>query len=124
MLLVVSIASSSAITSGQHGGSELYDSRARSQSLLRQRLLPDLAFSTLKRARPSRLNRFFVSDYFRTSSIGEPVEDGDKSQSLLRQRLLPDVAAVALTEGAVDMSQSLLRQRLLPDAIEGTYQGI
>ena len=40
--------------------------------------------------RPGCLNRFFVSDYFRTG-VGNPDRQaGGESQSLLRQRLLPD----------------------------------
>ena len=61
----------------------------RSQSLLRQRLLPD-------------------------SSTTGAVTGRVLSQSLLRQRLLPDFLARGVV-GVVPQSQSLLRQRLLPD---------
>ena len=61
-----------------------------SQSLLRQRLLPDAYERQAPLASEKSLNRFFVSDYFRTQ-LGRFVVDAlDVSQSLLRQRLLPD----------------------------------
>ena len=67
---LVSIASSSAITSGLTEGGRRFVEHILSQSLLRQRLLPDI----LQRRRATRkaccLNRFFVSDYFRTRSDG------------------------------------------------------
>ena len=65
---------------------------ALSQSLLRQRLLPDSIESANQAA------------------------TGALSQSLLRQRLLPDMRNTPLKRHLSTMSQSLLRQRLLPDA--------
>ena len=60
-----------------------------SQSLLRQRILPDTAATTITLASPT-------------------------SQSLLRQRILPDLTTAPGTQTGVS-SQSLLRQRILPD---------
>ena len=63
-----------------------------SQSLLRQRILPD------------------------TSTIVTHNYLVGKSQSLLRQRILPDIIeALPLAFISALMSQSLLRQRILPD---------
>ena len=111
----VSIASSSANTPGQND--HLMDCKRYvvSQSLLRQRILPDLAPSptwfrlrvclnrffvseysrTRKMKRAARaarmgLNRFFVSEYSRTIRIVNDTDDAYLSQSLLRQRILPD----------------------------------
>ena len=114
-----------------------------SQSLLRQRLLPDASGRRVRPHPPARLNRFFVSDYFRTSStatmsglcssglnrffVSDYFRTPNKpylctrmvtSQSLLRQRLLPDKQHCARVP-ADALSQSLLRQRLLPDLMLG-----
>ena len=61
-----------------------------SQSLLRQRILPDEGF------------RVWYAD-------------SGLSQSLLRQRILPDATNCTFLNGAM-LSQSLLRQRILPDS--------
>jgi len=68
----VSIASSSANTSGrqQHGRRDrefLYES----QSLLRQRILPDVNILPASDIIEDGLNRFFVSEYFRTFFAGD-----------------------------------------------------
>src|ERR1019366_4906694 len=63
-----------------------------SQSLLRQRILPDAAPSSPFPAMFQGLNRFFVSEYSRTLLCRHGAVDGTRrSQSLLRQRILPDL---------------------------------
>ena len=62
-----------------------------SQSLLRQRILPDNREAYRKLLGLKSLNRFFVSEYFRTASGAlSDLLDANTSQSLLRQRILPD----------------------------------
>ena len=91
------------------------------------------------------LNRFFVSEYFRTNPASRSASVNVSSQSLLRQRILPDGALgigeylqktiVSIASSSANTSglyangkevvrylssQSLLRQRILPD---GKNQG-
>ena len=116
------------------------ETNRKSQSLLRQRILPDgllmpppapqkgvsIASSSantsgrykLRRRHKSHqlcLNRFFVSEYFRTGWGSKPPKWAAKSQSLLRQRILPDGTAGFIGTDSSNKSQSLLRQRILPD---------
>ena len=89
----VSIASSSANTPGRKKKNVQSHNRRWSQSLLRQRILPDLITG------PRRMKQWKLS------------------QSLLRQRILPDSGTRAVVADASGKSQSLLRQRILPDHI-------
>ena len=50
------------------------------------------------------LNRFFVSDYFRTEQIANLRAAIAESQSLLRQRLLPDFAGELLSRDGDSVS--------------------
>src|ERR1039457_829226 len=114
----VSIASSSANTPGQKRYITEVVSDNMSQSLLRQRILPD---SGTLLVGPSVfglcLNRFFVSEYSRTFQEDAPERtDRALSQSLLRQRILPD--GEFQVKGVMDVAKpkSLLRQQIPPDA--------
>src|ERR1035438_5956165 len=65
--LVVSITSSSANTSGhEHWRIQVHSKGRWSQSLLRQRILPDVRTCRRGVLRLGSLNHFFVSEYFRT----------------------------------------------------------
>ena len=77
------------------GGAHLL---CRSQSLLRQRILPDCELE-------ARFQKF-----------------PDRSQSLLRQRILPDVGRNQYVAVKYGLSQSLLRQRILPDGSRGSLR--
>ena len=136
----VSIASSSANTPGHERPLRAELSFfSPSQSLLRQRILPDLAVVAAAKCR----NKVSIA----SSSANTPglakIWPGrtchDSSQSLLRQRILPDItepdstktahrvsiaSSSANTPGPItpgfrsktnSQSQSLLRQRILPD---------
>ena len=90
---LVSIASSSATISGHFDANPYLSHLIESQSLLRQRLSQDAAETTTTTSGNGLLglNRFFVSDYLRTTSPPSPKRaEVFKSQSLLRQRLSQD----------------------------------
>ena len=112
----VSIASSSANTSGRAIMAAAAVTIAVSQSLLGQRILPAIRIPRFARWRSHRLNRFFVSEYFRTEHRVfrghwlTCVSIASSSANTSGRTIRPRVPMIAVGE-----SQSLLRQRILPD---------
>ncbi len=110
----VSIASSSAITSGLFHGWRGCGVRQRSQSLLRERLLPGANKGESKVLAVTGLNRFFVSDYFRAVREIPYVE---VNRRRLNRFFVSDyfrAEELCIRLNGCSMSQSHLRQRLLP----------
>ena len=90
--------------------------RIGSQSLLRQRILPDRGANYGTRFSIRSLNRFFVSEYSRTPVF----EDGVYVGSLgLNRFFVSEYSRTDAVEEQIqrreERSQSLLRQRILPD---------
>jgi hypothetical protein len=89
----------------------------KSQSLLRQRILPD-KFAPLVRLSdetPVSIASSSANTPGPTlTTLSESVANS-KSQSLLRQRILPDRTRRPPARTSSSESQSLLRQRILPD---------
>ena len=100
----VSIASSSANTPGRYAPSVRFRRGIRSQSLLRQRILPDISVYRFGGRRLNRLNRFFVSEYSRTMNMSRVPWLSIASQSLLRQRILPDTSWYFAKDGSWTVS--------------------
>ena len=110
-----------------------------SQSLLRQRLLPDIVDSKVAPLAQNRLNRFFVSDYFRTQEgpiyylvhsrlnrffVSDYFRTRPRGGYSHPACYVSIASSSAITSGRLrapchgqgsNTSQSLLRQRLLPD---------
>ena len=113
--VVVSIASSSANTPGHFGVVFLGEFTKWSQSLLRQRILPDKIIKDEGGA-PSKSQSLLRQRILPDNEVGDcPEHVSNSSQSLLRQRILPDIEKNAAQLTLV-RSQSLLRQRILPDS--------
>ena len=88
---------------------------ATSQSLLRQRILPDFErYKEEYRARKG-LNRFFVSEYSRTEEIYDEVACGNEVSIASSSANTPGHISGQVAAQALELSQSLLRQRILPD---------